>query len=161
MGFLGPIYHVNPKGDIPSVEDLPQAPDAAFIAVNRHAAVGVARSLSTMGAGGAICFASGFEEAGAEGADLQSALLEAAGDALARPQLLWRGKLPGWRGLWPDVHGGKRQENRGGPHHPILQCSYQHVHAAAGPALAYLIAAGNGAQVGLPQLIAAMDSTRV
>ena len=41
-------------------------PDAAFIAVNRHAAVEVAQSLSAMGAGGPFA-PQGLKETGAEG----------------------------------------------------------------------------------------------
>ena len=46
MGFAGPIWGVNPKRDtlaghdcFASIEDLPEAPDAAFLAVPRQAAV--------------------------------------------------------------------------------------------------------------------------
>ena len=90
MGFDGPIWPVHPTKDavggqptVPRLEDLPAPPDACFIGVNRQATVAAARILSGMGAGGAVCFASGFSEARQEltdGADLQDALLEAAGE---------------------------------------------------------------------------------
>ena len=59
-----------------------QPPDACFVGVNRHATVDVIADLSAMGAGGAMCFASGFLEAHAEaddGASLQNALLRQLG----------------------------------------------------------------------------------
>ena len=81
MGFAGPIWPVNPKGGelaglpcVARIEDLPEAPDAAFVGINRHATVAAVAALSAMGAGGAVCFAAGFAEAVAEdgtGADLQ------------------------------------------------------------------------------------------
>ena len=87
MGFEGDIWPVHPSktevGGLPafaSVEDLPAAPDAAYIAVNRHHTVDVVRSLNAKGAGGAVCYASGFLEADDTGAQLQADLIEAAGD---------------------------------------------------------------------------------
>ncbi|KIC07008.1 acyl-CoA synthetase, partial [Leisingera sp. ANG-M1] len=90
MGFEGTIWPVHPKAEevagLPAFKDvdsLPEAPDAAFIGVNRFITIEVVRALSTRGAGGAVCFASGFLEAAAEdaeGADLQAQLLEAAGE---------------------------------------------------------------------------------
>lgn len=85
MGFDGPVWPaVHPtKAEIsglkayPSLADLPQAPDATFIGVNRHATVDVVAELSAMGAGGAICFASGWTEAGEP--ELQQKLIDAAG----------------------------------------------------------------------------------
>ena len=67
-GFEGEIWPVHPKrGEIlgikcfKTLEDLPSAPDASFIGVNREATIEVVRQLSEMGAGGATCFASGFK----------------------------------------------------------------------------------------------------
>ena len=90
MGFAGDLWPVHPRADqiegLPvyrSIDALPQAPDATFIGVNREATVSIVDQLSQGGAGGAVCFASGFLEAQAEdagGADLQTALLAAAGD---------------------------------------------------------------------------------
>ena len=90
LGFEGMLYAVHPKAkavaDVPayrSVADLPVAPDATFIAVNRDATIDIVRQLSKRGAGGAVCFASGFleaEEENAGGAALQEALINAAGD---------------------------------------------------------------------------------
>ncbi len=71
MGFSGQVWPVHPKRDevegvkaYRSVADLPGAPDAVFIGVNRFATIEIVRELAARGAGGAICFASGFLEAG-------------------------------------------------------------------------------------------------
>ena len=90
MGFDGPVWPVHPTkseiGGAPAyrnLDALPGVPDAAFIGVNRNLTINTVRHLSKIGAGGAVCFASGFREAQAETGDgtaLQEQLLEAAGD---------------------------------------------------------------------------------
>lgn len=159
LGFSGSIWHVNPKAEFKSIEDLPSPPDAAFIAVNRHAAVEVTAQLAEHGAGGAICFASGFEEAGKEGADLQNALLTAAGKMpILGPNCYGMVNYLDGIALWPDVHGGKRVDSGVAL---ITQSSNVLINMTMqqrGLPVAYVLAAGNGAQVGLPDLIAAMDA---
>lgn len=116
MGFDGAIWPVHPKaalvaghGAFPSIDDLPAPPDAAFIGVNRHATVDIVEHLSAIGAGGAVCFASGFSEAVAEdesGGDLQAQLVAAAGDMpILGPNCY--GFINALDGalLWPDQHG--------------------------------------------------------
>src|SRR6185436_16061635 len=78
-GFAGPVYAVHPRneGAFRSVAELPEAPDAAFVAVNAQASVDVVRELAALGAGGAACYAAGFAEAGDP--DLERALVAAAG----------------------------------------------------------------------------------
>ncbi len=92
-GFTGSIWPVSPKHDtiagircFPSIADLPEAPDASFLAVPREATVGVVRALAEKGAGGVVCYAAGFAEVGPQGAALQEMLVAAAGDlALVGP----------------------------------------------------------------------------
>jgi len=116
MGYEGAIWPVHPKADkisghtvYKSLEDLPAAPDAAFIGINRHATIEAVSVLSDMGAGGAVCFASGFSEAVAEdetGGDLQKQLIASAGDMpILGPNCY--GFVNGLDGalLWPDQHG--------------------------------------------------------
>ena len=86
-GFTGEVWVVNPKYPelggrkcFASIADLPEAPDATFIAVPREATIDVLRQLSARGAGGAICYAAGYTEVGGEGVALQSEFMEAAGD---------------------------------------------------------------------------------
>lgn len=92
-GFDGDIQVVNPFqreiggiACVPTIADLPDAPDAAFLSINRKLTVEAVRTLSARGAGGAVCFAAGFGEMGEEGTRLQADLVAAAGDlAVAGP----------------------------------------------------------------------------
>ena len=89
MGFDGPVWPVHPtRAEIHglpcfrTVEELPEAPDASFIGVNRTLTVEIVERLARRGAGGAVCFASGFKESEGEidgGAEREARLLEAAG----------------------------------------------------------------------------------
>ena len=85
MGFTGEIWPVHPKKTeilgrpvYRSVEDLPGSPDAAFVGVNRNITIDIVRDLAARDTGGAVCYASGFIEAGEEGSELQDRLLEAS-----------------------------------------------------------------------------------
>jgi len=86
-GFRGAVHVVNPRHAeiggvrcVPTVADLPEAPDATFLAVNRHLTVTVVEALAARGAGGVVCFAAGFRELGADGRELERRLIEGAGD---------------------------------------------------------------------------------
>ena len=117
-GFDGPIYPVHPKRTeilgietYASVGDLPSPPDASFIGVNRFVTVDVVRALSQMGAGGAVCFASGFQES-EDGETLNEELLKAAGNfTLLGPNCYGFLNYLDGAMLWPDVHGGKSVES--------------------------------------------------
>ena len=121
MGFDGAIWPVHPRAQeiegrpcFRSVDDLPGAPDAVFIGVNRQATIDVVAALSRRGAGGAICFASGFAETAdydAQGVDLQAALLAAAGEMpVIGPNCYGVINYLDGALLWPDQHGGARVE---------------------------------------------------
>lgn len=155
-GFDGPIWPVHPKrkevADLPafrSVGDLPAAPDASFIGVNRQATVDVVQALSHKKSGGAVCFASGFKEA-ADGQDLQNALLAAAGTMpLLGPNCYGFINALDGAALWPDVHGLKPVKRGvaiiGQSSNVLLNLTMQQ----RGLPIAYLIAAGNQANVSM------------
>ena len=83
IGYAGQLWRVHPTRPstsathyFRSVDELPAAPDQAFIAVAAPEAVKVAGALQRRGAGGFVCFASGFSELGTEaGTKLTEALL--------------------------------------------------------------------------------------
>ncbi|MEM8655783.1 MAG: acetate--CoA ligase family protein [Pseudomonadota bacterium] len=116
FGFDGPIWPVHPTrpdiaghGAFPSIADLPHAPDAVFLGVNRTATIDLVDELSRIGAGGAVCFASGFSEAGAEDDDaehLQTQLVDAAGEMpILGPNCYGFINAVDQALLWPDQHG--------------------------------------------------------
>ena len=94
---------------IASLEELPGAPDAAFLGINRHTSVEVVARLAEMGCGGVVCFASGFAETG--DVELQQSLVDAAGEmpVLGPNCYGFLNYLDGAM-LWPDQHGGVKVE---------------------------------------------------
>ena len=160
MGFGGTIWPVHPKAEevagLPAFKDvdsLPEAPDAAFVGVNRFATIDVVRALSARGAGGAVCFASGFLEAAAEdaeGADLQAQLLEAAGDMpFLGPNCYGFINYLDGALLWPDQHGGQRAETGVALVTQSSNIAINLTMQKRGLPLAYVVTAGNQAQSGI------------
>ena len=113
IGFTGEIWPVNPGraemdgiACFKAITDLPGIPDATYIAVPREATVEIVATLSALGAGGAICHASGFSEHGETGQALSAKLLEAAGDMPVLGPNCWGVlNLIDNVALWPDFHG--------------------------------------------------------
>jgi acyl-CoA synthetase (NDP forming) len=116
MGFKGEIWPVHPKKTevlgrpvYRSVEDLPRSPDAAYVGVNCHLTIDIVKDLAARDAGGAICYATGFIEAGQEGSELEAQLLEASGDMpLIGPNCYGFLNYLNGAMLWPDQQGGRR-----------------------------------------------------
>ena len=166
MGFAGDIWPVHPKRDevegvkaYASVADLPGAPDAVFIGVNRFATIDIVRELAARGAGGAICFASGFLEAGADDDDgerLQAELVVAAGSMpVIGPNCYGLINYADGALLWPDQHGGQRLEPGTRGVAIITQSSNIACNITMqqrGLPIAFLMTAGNQAQTGLSEM---------
>lgn len=73
----------------------------SFIAVSRRKTIEVVRALAERGAGGVVCYASGFAEVG--GLILQEKLVEAAGEmALMGPNCYGLLNYLDGVALWPD-----------------------------------------------------------
>ncbi|MGJ8572677.1 MAG: acetate--CoA ligase family protein [Hoeflea sp.] len=172
-GFDGDIWPVNPKRTdilgvpcIASVDDLPGVPDASFIGVNRDATIEVVERLSVMGAGGATCFASGFLESESEstgGADLQARLIEAAGDMpILGPNCYGLLNYLDNVTLWPDQHGGIPVESGVAIVAQSSNIAINMTMQARGLPIAYVVAAGNQAQIGASDIASALlDDDRV
>ena len=67
-GFNGEMLAVNPKRSdlagvpcVASIEALPVAPDAVYLAIPANDVVEALRGLSAVGAGGVVCFSAGFK----------------------------------------------------------------------------------------------------
>ena len=118
MGYKGEIWPVHPKKSeilgrkvYRSVAELPGSPDAAYVGVNRNLTIDIVRALAARDAGGAVCYATGFVEAGEEGSNLQTQLLEASGDMpLVGPNCYGLLNYVDGAMLWPDQQGGRRVE---------------------------------------------------
>jgi acyl-CoA synthetase (NDP forming) len=168
MGFEGPVWPIHPsKAEIgglkayASLADLPEAPDATFIGVNRFATIDVVAELAAMGAGGAICFASGWEEAGEAG--LQDRLVAAAGAMpILGPNCYGVINYLDGALLWPDQHGGVRVDKGvalvSQSSNIVINLGMQQ----RGLPVAYVACLGNAAAVGLAELTGALlDDPRV
>lgn len=118
IGYAGPIWPIHPdKTEIAghkaykSVADLPEAPDAVFVATPREPTVDIVAALAERGAGAAVCYAAGFAEVGEEGAALQKKLVELArGMPIVGPNCYGVLNLLDGCVLWPDTHGAERVE---------------------------------------------------
>ncbi len=114
IGFKGHIWPVNPKrktmGGLPCFADitqLPEPPDAVFLAVPAKPAVEIVEYLSNVGAGGVVCFTAGFGEDGAQGGHADQPLVDVAGDlALIGPNCYGLINFINHSALWPFGHGG-------------------------------------------------------
>lgn len=165
-GYSGDIWPVHPAKDtvegVPafrSVADLPAAPDAVFIGVNRNLTIDIVRELRERGAGGAICFAAGFRETGgydADGDRLQGELVEAAGEMpVIGPNCYGLINYADGALLWPDQHGGRRLKEGERGAAIITQSSNIACNLTMqtrGLPLAFLMTAGNQAQTGLSDM---------
>lgn len=89
LGYPGTLWRIRTRREAqsddtccwPSLGALPAVPDCVFVGVNRHTTLDIVREARAIGAGGVICFASGFSELHTEeGIALSAALREAAGD---------------------------------------------------------------------------------
>jgi acyl-CoA synthetase (NDP forming) len=164
MGYGGQLYAVNPlRAEIEglacyrSVEDLPEAPDAAFVAVNRHRTVEVVAALKARGAGGAVCYASGFMESGGAGEGLNRDLLAAAGDMpILGPNCYGLVNYMEGAALWPDQHGGKPVERGVAILSQSGNMGINFTMNRRGLPLAFVAALGNQAQIGLSAMTAAL-----
>ncbi len=171
IGYDGKVWPVHPtRGSVRgrtsfrTLDDLPAAPDAAFIGVNRVATVALVRALARIGAGGAVCYASGFKEVEGTidgGASLQAALVGAAGRMpIIGPNTYGFINALDAVPLWPGQHGLARAA--GGvailtqSSNIALNLSMQR----RGLPIAYLLAAGNQAQLGLAELGGAVLADR-
>ena len=113
LGFNQKIWAIHPTLDFlegikcyKDIKDLPEAPDATFIAVNAESAIDIVADLKSIGGGGAVLYASGFGELGEKGIKRNQRLVEAAdGMPLIGPNCYgFINSLDGVA-LWPDVHG--------------------------------------------------------
>jgi len=168
LGFPGQIWPVHPKRPdlagvpcVPSLDALPDVPDAVFLGVNRHLTVEAMATLQAMGAGGAVCYGSGFAETGDAG--LQQDLLDAAGDVpFLGPNCYGIVNAFDRVALWPDEHG-MRSLDRGvaiisQSGNVAVNLTFQQ----RGLRLGTIVSVGNQASIGMEDCVDAfLDDSRV
>lgn len=161
IGFSGQLWPVNPKRRqiaghpcFAQIEDLPEPPDAVFLAIPRHAAIESVARLNAFGAGGAVCYTAGFGELDEGGIELQHALIDAAGDiALVGPNCYGLINYIDRVALWPFVHGGKCPGYGAAIITQSGMLSSDLIMSQRSVPFAYMISAGNQAMLGLEDYI--------
>lgn len=164
LGYEGTIWPVSPRrGSIAGrpclkrLEDLPEPPDAVFIAIPAEPTIEAVNMLAGTDAGGAVCFASGFREVGGDGIERQERLIAAAG---AMPMM-----GPNCHGfinyldgaaLWPDQHGGVRAEHGVALITQSGNIGLNLTMQRRSLDLAYLVTLGNQGAIGIPECIEAL-----
>ncbi|MGH8139740.1 MAG: acetate--CoA ligase family protein [Steroidobacteraceae bacterium] len=116
VGYGGEVWRIHPKRKstsvvryFRSVDELPTAPDASFIAAPAQEVPHIAAALAHRGAGGFVCFAAGFSEtATPQGRQLTAELVRGAGElAFFGPNCYGFLNFFDRTALWPDqVVGG-------------------------------------------------------
>jgi acyl-CoA synthetase (NDP forming) len=169
-GYLEQMWLVNPQHDnlegvpcVRSIAELPCGPDAVFIATNRELTLTCVAELAAKGAGGAICYASGFAETGAEGQALQQQLLNAAGHmALLGPNCYGLLDYLHSAALWPVAHGGRAVEKGVAVLTQSGNFAYNLSMSDRSLPVAYMASVGNQAQLGIAELMdVLLDEPRV
>jgi len=120
VGFAGDIWRIHPTRVSDeqttyyrSIDELPGAPDASFLAAPAADIPALAGALNRRGAGGFVCFASGFDETATDvGRQLTADLVAEAGDlAFTGPNCYGLVNFFDRAALWPDqVVGGARAD---------------------------------------------------
>ena len=164
LGYKGTIWPVNAKRDsitgracLKRLEDLPEPPDAVFIAIPAEPTIEAVEALADTGVGGIVCFASGFSEVGGAGIERQERLVATAGSMpMMGPNCHGFVNYLDGAALWPDQHGGARvrrgvaivtQSGNIAINLSMQQRSLE---------LAYLVTLGNQAAIGIPECIEAL-----
>lgn len=154
-GYGGAIWPVNPKrsamAGVPcfaTLEDLPQAPDAAYVAVAAARVPEMLAQLAEIGTGGIACYSAGFKESGND--VLEAALIEAAGDmAVIGPNCYGLINYIDDVALWPFAHGGWSPGYGAAIVTQSGMFSSDITMAQRSLPLSYMISAGNQAVMGL------------
>jgi acyl-CoA synthetase (NDP forming) len=168
-GYEGQIWPIHPRSDdicglktYPTVLDAPAVPDAVFIGINRDATIGAVERLARIGAGGAVCFASGFGET-EDGKTANARLLAAAGDMpILGPNCYGMINALDGVSLWPDQHGCIRVDKGVAILTQSSNIAINLTMQQRGLPIAYVVTCGNQAQLSEARIAAALlDDPRV
>ena len=165
-GFQGQMWAVNPNRVelvdvpcVPSVQDLPEAPDAVYLAIPANGVVKTLRALAELGAGGVVCFSAGFKETG--DADAEQALVEASGDmALIGPNCYGLINYIDDAALWSFEHGGWSPGYGAAIVTQSGMFSSDITMSSRSLPLAYMVSAGNQAVLGIEDFLDAFADNK-
>lgn len=170
IGYEGEIWVVNPHHAeingipcVPTISDLPEAPDSVFLALRKELSIAAVRELAAMGAGGCICHAAGFAEIDAQGATLQRDLVAAAGDMpLVGPNCYGLVNYLDGVALWASPAGGKRCSEGAAIVSQSGNIALNLTMTERSVPMAYMISVGNQAALRLQDFVKPMvDDPRV
>ncbi len=158
-GFQGQMWAVNPKRDdlaglpcVARLADLPEVPDAVYMAIPANAVVAALRELAQMGVGGVVCFSAGFKESGDTQAERE--LIEATGDmALIGPNCYGMINYIDNAALWSFEHGGWSPGYGAAIVTQSGMFSSDITMSARSLPLAFMVSAGNQAVLGLEDFL--------
>jgi acetyl-CoA synthetase len=170
LGFEGSIWPVNPNRDamhgLPcfrSQDDLPGPPDVTFIAIPADQCIDSIEKLNLSGAGGAICYSSGFREVGDAGHSRHNRLIKAAsGMPVFGPNCHGFINTLSGAALWPDLHGLSRNTQGVAVFSSSGNISINLTLQQRGLAIAWLVTVGNQAIVGIEDgMAAALENDKI
>ena len=171
-GYNGKIYAIHDEKDsmagvkcYRSVAELPEPPDACYIAIKHEKTIDIIKELNDRGAGGAVVFAAGFAEAGAEGALRQQRLIAACqNDTLGvmpfvGPNCYGIINMNLGSVMWPDFHGLTRLADNQRGVAIITQSGNIAINLTMqrrGLPISYIMTMGNQAMVTIPDVMRVM-----
>ena len=159
LGFTGELWPIHPtrtaiegRPCFRSIDELPGAPDAAFLAIPKEAVINNVTALAQMGTGGAVVYSAGFSEAGHD-AD-QARLIEAAGAMpLMGPNCYGFLNTLDRVALWPDQHGGQPTERGAAIVTQSGNMAISMTLQQRGLAITHAITLGNQAVIGIEECV--------
>ena len=165
ISFAGEIWAVHPtKNFLEGVKcyrssfDLPAAPDAAFVGVNREKTVSIIKELAELSAGGVVSFASGFSETSVDdkaqhGKTLQDKIIVAAGQMpVLGPNCYGFINYLDNALIWPDQHGGEKVNNGVAILTQSSNIAINLTMQCRGLPIAYVVTVGNQGQLNQAQI---------
>jgi len=170
LSYNGKIWAVHPTRETieglecyKSVRDLPEPPDATFIAVNAEEAIEIVADLNEIGGGGAVLYASGFGEVGEEGFKRNQRLVEAAGKMpIIGPNCYGFINSLDSVALWPDLHGCEAFDKGVAIITQSGNIGLNMTMQSIGLPIAYMFTLGNQANTSISDIInAVLDDDRV
>ena len=158
-GFRGQMWAVNRKRTdldgvacVPSIAELPEPPDAVYLAIPADGVTTALRELEHMGAGGVVCFSAGFKETG--DAQAERELIKATGEmALIGPNCYGMINYVDKAALWSFEHGGWSPGYGAAIVTQSGMFSSDITMSARSLPMAYMVSAGNQAVLGIEEFL--------